>query len=825
MGSNWKTTFALLVMVVTLGLWVYYGEEQLQTTSELETREKRLFPHLKLDQVTGIEIQRPGAEGGPAQRVVLERTGGEEGKDATWRMLAPVEDQADDAAANRLLNNLQYAQFSSQLSPGAAQGYDFGRTILVVTIYRRETLAYKMAVGEARGTGEHPVKIEGREGLFLVRGDLIQTNFPADPFEWRQKQVLTLGGRAIDKIRVERPGEPTLELAYEDGFWRLGQAGEFAARARVEELTSALRGLKASGVERESPSQQELEPTLLASPPIHLWLEAEPAAGQGERGQEELLVGAAELGEGLRYVRSSLRQPLYKADTSKLLEALSGDPASWRSDALLPLTGGGETVTGFGARWPDGTEWHVEKKDEGWSFSGPDPRRAASPARCQDLAKELAGLKILERVEPGSVDAATTGLGAPRLQVALVEGALQRQVDVGNPVEGRPGVYYVQRPKETQLFLVELGLLPERLREAPLELLDPVILRASPFDQKKIQLTDPAGQVVLLAEKQKQTVDGAEVERWQVLTQPGPGQADPEVFARFAETFGQVPVARWVGPDSEAARRDAGLGEPQRLTVTVGVYKDGKLVDEERTLLLGRREGNRVLAQTPGGPIGLIDAGFLDRIQRGFTPGQELVSFDKFEARGLLLREGDKVLLELRKPGEVWKRGLTVLDTTEAEALLEGLTRVEVTRAEPATPERRGATGLEPPRRRLTIETRGFDEGAQDQTRTLLIGEPAGPGQVWVMREGGDTLGVMLSAPLDALDEWLAAHPAADPFPPVAPPGGGDVGPVASPQPPGDQPPGGQPPGDRTPGEREGTPPEHGGDLPPGDTAPVDSPR
>jgi hypothetical protein len=340
---------------------------------------------------------------------------------------------------------------------------------------------------------------------------------------------------------------------------------------------------------------------------------------------------------------------------------------------------------------------------------------------------------------------------------------------VGNPVEGRPGVYWVARPKEARVFLADLGVLPERLRAARLELLDPVLLRASHFDHKRVRLLEADGKVVLEAEKVKEVVEGAEQERWKVLTQPSQAPADPAVFARWCEGFDQVPVASWVALDSEQARRDAGLDAPQKLVLVLAVYKESKLVEEERTLLLGRREGARVLAMTPGGgAIGLIDAGFLDRLARGFSPGKELLAFDKFQARRFELREGDRVQLELAKPGEVWKRGLQVLDTTGVEKLLEGFERLEVTRAEAPTPERLAATGLDAPARRITIVTRPFD-GSAEQTRTLLVGGPAGEGEVWVMAEGGDTLGALLVAPLRALEEWMAANPPEDPFPPVGP--------------------------------------------------------
>ena len=801
MGSNWKTTLSLLVGVLALSVWVWLGEAHLESDAELDPG-KILLQHLKPEAVLGLEIVRSEKPDQPQERVVIERLPAEKGKeeeDARWQLKAPVDTRADDARVNGLINNLQYAQYASRVRGAEAARFDFGRTVLQVTIGRRETFPYVIQVGEKRPSGEHPLKIEGREGVYLVRGDLIATNFPADMFEWRTKEVLTLGGAAIERVQVERPDGPALQLAWLEQFWRLGgAAGEYAIPSRVEELLRALRGVRAKGVEVEAPGPADLERTGLAAGAVRLALEAAPEAAGKPRRSEELLLGGPVAGqEGQRFARVGGAGPVYRIDAAALLAALDGDEAAWRSDALFPLSGSGDTVTGFAARWAEGGEWQVKKQDDGWSFAGPDVQGKveAAAGKCSELAKELAKLAVAER--PAAVDSAATGLGQPHLRIGLDEGSLHRELEVGSPLEGRPGVYYVARTGDPRVLVADLGALPGRLRDARLALIDPVLLRASHFDLKRLRLLDAAGKPELEAEKQKEKVEGAERDVWKVPVQPASAPADGEVFAGWLEAFDQVPVASWVALDSEQARRDTGLDAPRKLVLTVEVFKEGKQVEEERTLLLGRREGARIHALNPdrAGAIGLIDAAFLDRLARGFARGQELLSFDKFQARRLELREGERLVLELDKPREVWLRGTQVVENTEVERLLEGLSHLEVTRGERATPERLAETGLAAPARRITVLLRPFD-GSPDQTKVLLLGGAASEHEAWAMLEGGETLGSLFLEPVRALDRWAAEHPLADPFPPVGP---GDTGPVDS----------------TIPGEK---PPQDG-------TAHVDSPR
>ncbi len=171
---------------------------------------------------------------------------------------------------------------------------------------------------------------------------------------------------------------------------------------------------------------------------------------------------------------------------------------------------------------------------------------------------------------------------------------------------------------------------------------------ASHWDALEVTITDPAGKVLL--EARKSTDQGA-VREWKIT---GQADASNDTFDGFMRSaFEAVKTDRYVAKDSPEARARFGLDKPTKVTVVVETFKDGKKEKVPQTLLVGARQGDRVHAVPESGPaIGLIDAGFLDRVARGFAKGTVLLEHSRWDANGLTVTEGGKTLLAVKKPGE-----------------------------------------------------------------------------------------------------------------------------------------------------------------------------
>lgn len=796
-----RTLYVLIGLVFAAVLYTQAVAPKLRETKDPGLQDKRLLPFFEAKDAARVTIT---PKDGPKLVLVREprppasTEKGAPEPEVKWRLEEPVKDEADHAEVRRVLGTLEWLEWAAELT-GSEARRDFGEVALSVSIERldgKSTLAFEVG---AEKLGERPVRLAGDERLFLVKGDL-HKNFAQEPWRFRNKQLVSIERGRMDRFVLRTPAAQAgpgvaareITIVEHDGFWRLdGPKGEFAVKAAVDELLEGVTALRATGVEKEAPAEADLEPLGLTRPWATLVVE-HPAAPPAPDAKPEEPRDAAEkvtvhLGapvpgaEGQRYARVEGKPTVYRASVAALQTSVDRELTGWRSDVVLPVGGTAATVTRLEAKLPDGTQWGLDKKEGAWRFDDGDKPKA-NQAAVEALVKDLLDLTIQERLDPAS-DPRALGLEQGATTVAVIEETLRRELTIGAPREGKPGVHAARRPELPAPFLLAAGTLPSRLADAPLELLDRTVFAAPHFDAQSVKITDAEGKV-LLAAARKKPEDG--VAEWKVEGAP---DATHDSFDAFmGSAFDDVKVERWLVKDSPAARAEHGLDKPMKIEVSLETFQAGKKTTVPKVLLLGKREGERIAALAEGGrAIGRIDAGFLDRLARGFAKPTLLVDFSAWDANGLKLEEGGKTLLELKKPGDNWKRGVEVLDPKEAEALVHPFARLEVTKAEKPTPARLKELGLDAPARKLTLGVKGLG-GAADQSHVLLVGKRAGPREVWVMKEGGE-LGLLFDEPLRKLDEWLAAHPEKEAFPPAppteAPPAPATEPPSTEPKPPG----------------------------------------
>src|ERR1051325_7162959 len=100
---NWKTTVALLVIVVGLGLYLKFHEMNLPDTAEAAQQSQKVVK-LDRDKIDGIVIQNGD------EKIDLRR------RDNKWRLEAPIKDQADASAIQSLLYELDEWRKSATIS-------------------------------------------------------------------------------------------------------------------------------------------------------------------------------------------------------------------------------------------------------------------------------------------------------------------------------------------------------------------------------------------------------------------------------------------------------------------------------------------------------------------------------------------------------------------------------------------------------------------------------------------------------------------------------------------------------------------------------------
>lgn len=803
--SGLRTTVILTVIVAGLFLLVQFAD--VMTSREAELKTKRVFPFLATADVERLELTAP--EGA---KVVLVREaaraaseepekkkddepkkdehGHEDGaeepgekdepKEAEpprrWLVEEPVKDLADESEVFRVLNGLEWLEYSSKLEGAAAKELTFGDVIASGRIERKAGPAISFELG-AESLGTRPLRVAGEtDVLYLLKGGKLHEDLAQDPWKFRKKQLFDRQRDLVNEVTLRvapeqaGPGAADREvvLLEVESYWRVGgKDGEFADEGLVTELTTDAYGLRAIDAVVESPSDADLQRLGLKPPRATLAL-AIPGKKGAPRTVQELALGAPVEGKpDQRHARFTDRPVVFTVDASALKNELERPLEGWRSNALVVVRGDAQSLTGFAVEFDDGSTWGITQEDRAWTFDAKvrdAPPVMAASAAVEALLGEVLALDAIERV-PGPHDKKALGLDPPLIKLGIVQVPLRRELHIGAPKPGAPGVHYVARVGEDRVFTARIDALPSRLRDGPLDLLEKTLFKASEWEAKKLVVSDPLGKVLFEA------IGSGDVREWKVIVPASP-DAESDRVRELLARFKEVKVERWSALDTPEARRQVGLDQPTRVVVTVEAFKDGKPTDVEKVLLLGRREGERVHAVAQGGTaIGKIDATFLDVIARGFAKGTLVLESDRWDVKELVVKDGEQVVLELEKPAENWLRtdggAQQLVETTDVEDLLQRFERIEVSRVEPRADARLAEVGLAPPARTITITSRPGGGSGAPVTKTLLIGQRAGEREVWATAEGASSIGVLFDEPLRELDRWRDEHAPPASFPPV----------------------------------------------------------
>lgn len=811
---NWKTTLVLLVVVLLLFGWVYFNEPKIEPTKLGDTHVFR--PQVHGEDVTRLVIDR--GDGLKEQLVFVkeERVG--------WKLEKPVADRADDGNVRDILNKLEFLEHKQGGRLEGDKASQFGTVVSKLTVSRPADKGGDVALEFGNKVADAQfVRVVGKPGAFIVGKELGE--FVAfDLFKFRTKELFTTVGVDAGKVSLTFPsaaGPGTPPELHElvrgkDRFWRIkGEGGELAETKKVVDLITKVQQIKPSGIAQDNPSESDLAKFGLDKPAFTIVLnafEAPPAdpgapkdAPKPQPKSDTLKLGSeVEAGKDARYALFDDRKVVYKVDASEALRELRKDEGLLRSDMLFPLHGGAEGVTGLDAKFLGGKEVKLAKKDDDWTLVLPGAAKAEKES-ARTLVRLVAELKIADR-EPG--DAALHfdkyGLTEPVVAVALEEAGEPRTIQLGSEVPGKAGFRYARRADEARVFTTKTGDLVEKLKGASLAVRTKSLLKGNKWEAISVALTSPEGKTLFEAKKDKNN--------WSI---PGVDEKDldepklQKVLDGFDDVKASDLVAEVTSADPVLATY--GLDKPSKLTVTTEKWDadKGAKARSDTTLLLGKRDGDRIFAmETNGTAVGRVDAEFLDRIARGFRKGKEIFQVSSYDAVSIDVVEGDKAVLSLVKDkvglDDEWflkaaDGSKTLLVRSEVrDRLLEAFEKIEATRTEGATDASKKEHGLAPAWRKITIHTKQAFGDKKEETKVLLLGQRVGEHDVYAMDESGQDLGVIYDAPVFKVDQFVASPPKApapSPSPAEAPP----VGPGAPPQAPGPQAPAPQAPGPQAP--------------------------
>ncbi|HOM98760.1 MAG TPA: DUF4340 domain-containing protein [Acidobacteriota bacterium] len=236
----------VILLVIFLGLagFVYFyeiaGREKREKAEELASS----LLGVEQDQITLVEIRRPGGES-----IRLEKVNDQ------WVLRAPVEAVADRTNVDSLVRNLSTAKRErsfEQVSPEDLEAYGLKNPPLEILIKAGEE-EKTILLGNKDFSGNNLyVQVAGAPEVFLT-SSFLMTAADKKVDDWRSKDVLVFDRGKVEEIELRR-GEEVVRLVRKDETWRLVDPIEDPAdQTKVSSLLGTLEFARVEEFVSESP--------------------------------------------------------------------------------------------------------------------------------------------------------------------------------------------------------------------------------------------------------------------------------------------------------------------------------------------------------------------------------------------------------------------------------------------------------------------------------------------------------------------------------------------------------------------------------------------
>jgi hypothetical protein len=564
-----RTTFRLMVAVLaTASIWYGLSWSDRRKTIGISPEWERL-PSLPERTVT-LTLERGD------WRAVVKREG-----DHRWRVIEPVEGPAVEGVVDRILNEWSLLERRHPMAFTEMEVRDLDRTRLglepaVVRLAAQESTGQKIAL---RLGGESPLgdglfaELEGDSAVFLAPTQLLSL-VPSTLNALVNRRIWDVEWTLVTRIEIERRGGGFMQLALENGLWRIRKP--FSDLADSERVRAWLQSLWAVDADEVLDPETQPDPAAFGLDPATR--EATISLGTVNRPEEvRLFVGRAGVAGGDRaYLQFSGATTIY-AVPSAWLERLNVRVSDFRSRRRVRFDPARlrEVVLEQGER-----RLVLRRSDNGlWQMTEP-MQTAADRERMTEFLEGLANLRAFDFLqEPGD----SSG------QSALLTLSLRQGGDAGTEgVETTRVVrLYAPLPEMEGYRLVGGDEPPALVARQDLEALfgPPPFWRPLWFRDREI-LSVASSQIRSLTIQrngQEQTVRREESGRW-----VGPEGRTIRVEA-VEELAGTVGRMRAVGlePFEEAKATQYGF-DPPVLRLEIGLQGDGGI---RKILLIGRDSG------------------------------------------------------------------------------------------------------------------------------------------------------------------------------------------------------------------------------------------
>lgn len=292
-----RKTILFLIIAIGLAAYVYFyeikGGEQRQKEKE---KAEKLFDFPK-DSINYLAIHSPKGD------FVFE-------KDGKWRIIEPLETEADESNINTLLRTLTSAKKQKTFSIKAEQKSSYGLGNRALTIKFKSASAPQQVVmlGDNTSIGSNLYASKSDTLVHLI-ANTIRNQADKSLFDWRDKKVLHFDRNKVRELRLHNP-KGDFFFVKQGNDWALKEPKQTKAdNGKVNELLNKLQNSKIKSVAAEKSAQ--LKKFGLSKPAYR----TELFLGQ-EKAKAEVIFSS--LKKNRAYGKDGVRPHIYTVDSTFL---------------------------------------------------------------------------------------------------------------------------------------------------------------------------------------------------------------------------------------------------------------------------------------------------------------------------------------------------------------------------------------------------------------------------------------------------------------------------------------------------------------------------
>ncbi len=275
------TSIALCLAAAGVGVYAWVDRDRV-SEGEKKAREGSIFPAWRREDISRIELEREG------EKLVLQRVLASDAGDNGWHMISPRADEADAAAVDKLLQQLELGNSIRKVVVGGGAGLEKPRLRGAIVM---GTITFRFALGDAAPTPEGAAYMRVEAGptgdarTIVVPRELV-TELLKGQAAYRARTIVPYLSIDLATLEVRGPsaGAGFAIHRIDEVSFRLGDTNLRASRDGLDRVWRALAEMRAEAF----PDEAEAKRALLA-PAFTILMTPK----DGARAKGELVVGGA----------------------------------------------------------------------------------------------------------------------------------------------------------------------------------------------------------------------------------------------------------------------------------------------------------------------------------------------------------------------------------------------------------------------------------------------------------------------------------------------------------------------------------------------------